>query len=313
MQIGILGATSEIAKDMILSLSLNDSHTLDLFARRPDIVKSWLMSAGLHERYAAYAFDEFHEKHNYEVIVNFVGAGNPVKTIALGSSIFDITWQYDSLALDYITKHPDCKYIFLSSGAVYGNNFDQPVNEKSNAVIPLNNFQQQDWYSMAKLHAECRHRALQDLSIVDIRIFNYFSHTQDISSRFLITDILRAIKSNEVFVTSSENIVRDYLHPSDFLKLFNAIINGPRVNMALDAYSKAPIDKMTLLKELSDRFSLKFELKNIETGVNATGSKLNYFSKSRIAQKLGYEPTYTSVDCIIEEVEKTNFNFSICN
>ena len=39
-----------------------------------------------------------------------------------------ITLQYDQLAIDYINKHPACRYIFMSSGAVYGSNFDEPGN-----------------------------------------------------------------------------------------------------------------------------------------------------------------------------------------
>jgi hypothetical protein len=41
------------------------------------------------------------------------------------------------------------------------------------------------------LHAEAKHRALFNFSIVDVRVFNYFSHTQDMNARFLITDNLR--------------------------------------------------------------------------------------------------------------------------
>jgi hypothetical protein len=43
------------------------------------------------------------------------------------------------------------------------------------------------------MHAEAKHRALFNFSIVDVRVFNYFSHTQDMNARFLITDIVRAI------------------------------------------------------------------------------------------------------------------------
>ena len=92
---------------------------------------------------------------------------------------------------------------------------------------------------MAKLHAECRHRSRPELAIVDIRIFNYFSRTLDISARFLITDILRAIRDKEALKTSPEYIVRDFLHPSDFHKLVSALLSSPATNAVVDAYSRA--------------------------------------------------------------------------
>lgn len=104
----------------------------------------------------------------------------------------------------------------MSSGAAYGEAFNEPVNKNTKAIININNLKQKDWYAVAKLHAECHHRTLSHISIVDIRIFNYFSHTQDMESRFLITDITRAINSKEILNTSAESIVRDYISPSDF-------------------------------------------------------------------------------------------------
>ena len=193
MRIAILGATSQIAKDLVLSFSAQSNHELALFARRPEAVKQWLTGVGLSGRYTVADFAVFGADRNFDAILNFVGVGNPAQAAAMGASIFDVTLQYDERALAYVRQHPDCRYLFLSSGAAYGSTFDEPADENTKAVVAINHLQPQDWYAVAKLHAECRHRSLKHLPIVDIRVFNYFSHTQDISARFLITDILRAI------------------------------------------------------------------------------------------------------------------------
>ena len=132
--------------------------------------------------------------HEFDAIINFVGVGNPAQAIAMGNSIFDITLRFDEMVLDYLQTHPNCRYLFLSSGAAYGSSFNEPVNRDAPAIVAINNLVPQDWYGVAKLHAECRHRSYPELPIIDIRVFNYFSRTQDISARFLITDILRAIR-----------------------------------------------------------------------------------------------------------------------
>jgi nucleoside-diphosphate-sugar epimerase len=183
VRIAILGATSQIAKDLVLSFSGEAGKHLHLFARRPDDVKKWLASVDLAGRYPTDDFSEF-GSHEFDAIINFVGSGNPAQTAAMGASILDVTLQYDEIALDYVKQHPACRYLFLSSGAAFGSSFDEPANADTKAVIAINDLKPQDWYAVAKLHAECRHRALAPLPIVDIRIFNYFSNTQDLDGHF---------------------------------------------------------------------------------------------------------------------------------
>ena len=305
MNIAILGATSQIAKDLIYSLIAEDRsrYSLTLFARSPEKIIHQLNSVGITAGYSAYHFDEFNKRQNYDLIINFVGVGNPAQAAAMGASIFDVTLKYDDLALGYLQSQPDCRYIFLSSGAAYGVNFEKPVDERSFAVIPLNNFQQQDWYSLAKLYAECRHRAYKYLSIVDIRIFNYFSHTQNMNARYLITDIVRAIIKKSIFKTSQENIVRDYIGPTDFYNIVNSILNAPPMNEVIDCYSKSPIDKITLLEAMKERYSLKHEFIKSESLINATAIKKNYYSLNRRANNIGYIPELTSLENILKETE----------
>ena len=53
MRIAILGATSQIARDLIVSFAAVEDKRLHLFARRPDEVMKWLASVGLSGRYPA--------------------------------------------------------------------------------------------------------------------------------------------------------------------------------------------------------------------------------------------------------------------
>ena len=303
MRLAILGATSQIAKDLVLSFSAHSNHELALFARRPESVSQWLASVGLSGRYIVGDFTAFSANQHYDAILNFVGVGDPAQAAVMGASIFDVTLKYDEMALDYVRQHPQCRYIFLSSGAAYSASFDAPVDENTQAVVAINNLQPQDWYAVAKLHAECRHRALAQLPIVDIRVFNYFSHTQDISARFLITDIVRAIRDKTVLETSSAYIVRDFVHPTDFYNLVETLLASPVANVAVDCYSKAPIDKPTLLAAMQEQFGLRYEITAASVGVNATGGKPHYYSKNTRAADFGYAPRLTSLEGIVLETK----------
>jgi nucleoside-diphosphate-sugar epimerase len=303
MRIAILGATSQIARDLIVSLAVAGEKNLYLFARRPDEVKKWLKAVGLSGRYPADDFSALVE-HEFDAIINFVGAGNPAQVMSMGNSIFDITLQFDEMALDYLRMHLACRYLFLSSGAAYGSSFDEPATRDTPAIVAINDLSPQEWYCVAKLHAECRHRSHPDLAIIDIRVFNYFSCTQDISARFLITDILRAIRDKVVLKTTPDYVVRDFLHPSDFYKLVRALLSAPAINAAVDCYSRAPIDKPNLLKAMQEKFGVRYEITETQAGVNATGSKPCYYSLNTRAADFGYQPGLTSLEGILQESEK---------
>lgn len=301
MRIAIFGSTSLIAKDLIRSFAAQSRDELVLYARRPEIVRQWLASVSLSSHYAVANFGAFSLAEQFDVIFNFVGVGNPAQAAVIGASIFEVTLKYDEMALDYVRQHHDCRYIFLSSGAAYGASFDAPVDENTKAVVAINSRQQQDWYATAKLHAECRHRALPHLPIIDIRVFNYFSHTQDMDARFLMTDILRAVRDKTVLQTSSDYIVRDFLHPSDFHQLISKLLDAPAMNTAVDCYSRAPIDKPALLAAMQDKFDLLYKTVPSSPNSTATGNKPYYYSKNRRAAAFGFEPTLSSLEGIILE------------
>lgn len=299
-RIAILGATSQIARDMIISFSTDEKIHLHLFARRTDEVKKWLAADGLSGRYPVDEFSGF-AKQEFDAVINFVGAGNPAQIAAMGNSILDVTLRFDDLVLEYLRSHPSCRYLFMSSGAAYGSNFAGPAKRDTPAVVAINNLAPQDWYGVAKLHAECRHRAHPEFAIIDIRVFNYFSCSQDISARFLITDILRAIRDKAVLKTSSDYIVRDFLHPADFYRLVSALLSAPAANTAVDCYSRAPIDKPSLLETMKEKFGLQYEITEATVGVNATGNKPHYYSLNTRAADFGYQPELTSLEGVLLE------------
>ena len=283
-----------------MSFSMEKDKELYLFARHPSVVTSWLSFKGLSNHYPVQDFSLFSDSV-YDAIINFVGAGDPVKVASMGNSIFYITLRFDDLVLEYLKRHPNCRYIFLSSGAVYGSAFNEPANRNTPAVVSVNNIEPHQWYGVAKLFAECRHRTHPEFSIIDIRIFNYFSRAQDISARFLITDILRAIRDNTVFRTSTDNIIRDFLHPADFHSLICTLLTAPLSNTAVDCYTRAPIDKANLLLAMQKMFGLQYEAVDSFSNLNPTGVKAHYYSLNTHAADFGYSPSLTSLEGILIE------------
>lgn len=293
--LAILGASSQIAKDLIGSLVRDGQSELLLYARDTGAVSAWLAATlpGARATVAGYAD---YDSVPHDAVLNFVGVGDPQRAARMGGEIFAVTQQFDDLALDGLRRNPQRRYLFLSSGAAYGSDFAAPADAATRATVAINALQPQDYYAVAKLHAECKHRALPQLAITDLRVFNYFSRTQDLAARFFITDMLRAVRDGSVLRTAPGFMVRDYLHPQDFHQLVRCVLDGAPANRALDCYSAATIDKPALLELMRSRFGLRYEVAEPAPGaiVNATGGKPHYYSLNRQAAELGYQPAFTS-------------------
>lgn len=298
--IAILGASSRIAGDLILWYAQRFDTELHLFVRRPQEMDAWLGRNGIGCRARVTSYEAFGEDDEYFAVFNFVGVGDPANALCMGPDVLELTYRFDSLALDYAHRHPRCRYLSASSGAAYGSRFEEPVDEESQAVSPLNALGGDDWYGMAKAHAECRHRAHSGLPIMDIRIFNYVSQHQDLSASFLISDAIRAIRDKTVLRTSAERTVRDFLHAKDFCALIDAVLAAPPTNEVIDSYSKVPIEKAELLQALRETFVLRYEVSSVTTGINAPGRKPCYYSLNRRASRFGYAREHTSLDGVVD-------------
>lgn len=304
MKVAILGATSRIAQDLI---SEWDKKELDaeiyLYARNLESLDDFTVS--LAQCYQTRLISKFPEVVNYDVIINFIGVGDPAKTRDISNSIIDITTFYDEIVISYLKKNKNCKYIFMSSGAVYGSGFTVPVNKNTKALYNVNQPSLYEMYGMAKLVSEFRHRALSDLKIFDLRIFNYFSSKTDLNSRFFITDMCRALLNEEIFIVEPTDMIRDFIDPSDFSSMIDCLlVNENSDNIAIDCYSKSHVTKFEILEYFTEVFELNWKLSNDAKFVDATGIKSNYYSLNRTAELYGYIPKYTSLQSLHKEVEK---------
>ena len=304
MKIAFLGSSSQIAKGLLREFHNDDMHDFYLFTRDTESFNIWLDCAKLYSpNVKLETLEKFNSSQKFDLIINFIGIGDPVKALQIGSKIFDLTYKYDQRVLDYLTFHPKTKYIFISSGVVYGDIFKSPASISSSSVIHINDLKHTDWYSMSKIYAESRHRALEKFSIMDVRVFNYVSSDLDMNSRFLITDAIRSIKTNQIMETDDRNITRDYIGPKDLHQLIMKLTENDFLNTSVDCFTKDPTDKFSIMELMKSRFDLKYEIINSDSGINAYGSRDNYFSVNFKANSYGYEPLFSSLDNIVMAAE----------
>jgi nucleoside-diphosphate-sugar epimerase len=301
-----MGATSHIAKGLIDRFLHQGDDYLYLFGRTEDKIRHFLGTIGRPgtDNYTICTDYQAFASFSYDVIINCVGAGTLNRHRSDYTLYFTVTEEFDNLAIGYLCKkRPHALYVSFSSGSVYGREHSAPVEENSVNRVNVNHIAPQDFYAIVRLYAEAKHRSFNRLNIIDLRVFSYFSRFIDLADGYFITEVLNCILSNKVLVTDAEDMVRDYLHPDDLFSMIKRCMDAGKINTAFDAVSSKPIEKQKILDYFSSVYGLKYETSQSFNKLSATGSKSIYCSTYNAASKIGYHPTFSSLDAIQHEAK----------
>jgi nucleoside-diphosphate-sugar epimerase len=305
MKIALFGASSNIAQDVIFKLMAADFvDQIDLYSRNPSLVMNTLVKTKVTNKTNCLDYADFISQKNYGFILNFIGLGCPQKILERESELIDIADYYDELIISHLKKYQPCGYIYLSSGAVYGTDFHQPVPKIGKQIADATNGHDLSSYTISKIRCELRHRALSNIPIIDLRIFSYFSARHSLNTKLFMAEICNSIKLGKLLHIEPEPMVRDYIHPGDFYKILELIMVAPPRNGVIDCYSKAPIEKIKLLEIMASRFNLQYKTKALGSKPEFYNRKEHYYSLVRTAEDLGYSPRYTSEEALINECQK---------
>ena len=294
----LLGGTSHIAKGLISRFLASGRFKIEWFGRSRQRMEAFLSETKLSGNISIHEDYEELTDTNGDVLINCVGAGTPSQLKNDYTLWFSVLEEYDNICLDYL-RHVNSQalYVDFSSGAVYG----RGAGESSFRVNP-NAIACADFYSLAKLYSEAKHRAFAELNIVDIRIFSYFSRYADPSSGYLMTDILKAILSKSVLNTTGEDVIRDYISPDDLFALILCCMRQPKINKAFDAFSRAPVSKQDILAAFKEQFDLKIEVAEpIAASPNQTPSI--YLPWDKTAGEIGFAPRHSSLEGLLLETK----------
>ena len=294
MKIAVLGATGHLAKCAVSVYSKDDVNVFYLFSRSLNVLEDMY---GNRSNFFIKRYVDFPD-HDYDVIFNGVGVWDtPGRNVR---DVFSVTEHFDNMILDYQKKHPCSMSIHISSGAAYANDFDRPVVNGTRTTIDINNFTLGDYYSVAKINSEVKHRAFEGLNIVDLRLFGFFSRYMNLGYPYLLSAMINAVKENKRFNTVSVDFWRDYIHMDDFAGLLKGISMHGAINMAIDVRSKAPISKSQLIQFFVESYGLQVNENDAGVEISSTGMKPCYYSKE---ENPIYAPSYTSLDTVKKEIK----------
>lgn len=305
-RIALLGATGYIGRSLLQEFfDDKEKYQLFLFSRSKDKIKDLLKDKTKDYVTSAHSYNEF-SLFEYDVVINCTGIKSLSSLKENPSEVFRVTEEIDSLIISYLEKHPKTIYINLSSGAVYGDNYSKAISSETKSILNINSIDPSEYYAIAKINAEAKHRARTNLNIVDLRVFAFFSRFAEVSPKFMMSEVVDCIRNKKIFKTNDENIVRDYITTKDLFSLVKLVIKKKKINDFFDVYSKKPVSKLELLSFLEKKYGLKYLVAKSSAKVTQLSKKV-YYSKNRKSESIGYFPEYTSTGGIEVELNKLGF------
>lgn len=230
-------------------------------------------------------FEDIFNRQDFDICINCSGAAsvseslkNPQRDFYLNSlNVFNI--------LNSIRKHqPDCKFLNLSSAAVYGNPSQLPISESA-ACIPLSP------YGYHKRNAEliCEEFSrFYGLKSCNLRIFSAYGNGL---KKQLFWDLAQKSKENNIlnlFGTGQES--RDFIHIDDIIQSIDLVINKGDFDAGI--YNIANGKEVTiefaaniLIEAMGWNGSLSFNQ------LNRAGDPLNWCANIDKLKELGYKKT----------------------
>lgn len=241
-------------------------------------------------------FDNIISENNFDVCINASGSGNVSYSISHPLSDFDSNTLAVAKVLDTIRKYqPSCKYVHISSAAVYGNPTKLPINEYD-VLKPMSP------YGYHKYLSEIICKEYFELYNVPVAIIRPFSVYGNRLKKQLIWDIcqkLNQIKSISLFGTGNET--RDFIHVTDLVELISLVIK--KGTFKCDIYNGA-VGLETSISQIAEVMLKNFPgEKSISfSGEVKKGDPINWRADVELINQLGFVPSAKLDDKLVEYI-----------
>ena len=228
--------------------------------------------------------EELFRAHVFDYCINAAGSGNVTYSVSHPLMDFEANTLDVIRILDAIRKvNPGCKYVHISSAAVYGNPTSLPISE----TAPLNPISP---YGFHKMMSEMICKEYCSLFAVPVSIIRPFSIFGTGLRKQLFWDIcckLKKEQSIELFGTGDET--RDFIHIDDFVLLAEHIMkqssfNGEVFNAAGGKEISIKAIAEIFERHHSDKIKINFN------GASKKGDPINWKADMSAVSKTGFSP-----------------------
>lgn len=233
-------------------------------------------------------YDQLFIQHPFVLCINASGSANVKFSFAQPKLDFDSNTLTVFRLLNAIKNHqPNCKFINLSSAAVYGNSSQEPLHENL-ACKPVSPYGYHKWYAelICKEYAE-----LFGLQTCSARLFSVYGEGQE---KLLFWDMWQKYQQNstniQLFGTGQE--ARDFMYVQDVAKALFIIyqhhqFNGNAINVATGLFTTIQNIAQLFYGKINAGTSFQF------TNTAKQGDPDVLAANITLLQSLQYTPTFT--------------------
>ena len=256
-----------------------------------------LFETALHGDYSYYKvtrlspeWEEIFGNHPFDFCINASGSGNVPYSMTHPVADFEANALDTIRILDAIRRlNKNCRYLHISSAAVYGNPKSLPVREDA-VLQPLSP------YGYHKLIAEELCREYYKVFGIHTAIVRPFSVYGDGLRKQLLWDVCSKLKKSsqvQLFGTGKES--RDFLHVSDLASLLQLLVErSPFESEVYNAASGVESSLCTVAALFEKCFGT--EKKITFSGESRAGDPINWKADISRISNLGFKPEITIED-----------------
>ena len=231
-----------------------------------------------------------------EVCINAGGSGD------VGFSIKEPVKDFDSNStcvigiLDLLRKiKPKCKYLHISSAAVYGNPKSLPILENQ-ICEPISPYGYHKW--IAEIICK-EYQTVYGLQIAVIRPFSAYGPQQ---RKQLLWDICSKLKdSKDILLSGTGNESRDFIHVTDLARLMHEIIKRDLfIGNVFNCASGIETSIGQVAEYFKEHYANKIDIRF--SGELRPGDPLNWRADISSALSMGFKPSINLREGIIDYI-----------
>jgi UDP-glucose 4-epimerase len=201
---------------------------------------------------------ELFQSQNFDVCINASGSSTVAFSLQNEQEDYRLNYKNVEKMLDALKMfQPKCKFINLSSAAVYGNPAYLPIKESA-PTNPISPYGKHKLLSEQLLLKCAKNDAIATLSL---RVFSVYGKGL---KKQLFWDIYqKSLKSNSIELYGTGHEARDFIHIDDLMFALEQIIlhanfNGSAINVASGIESTIESAANTIVNYLNPKLSINF-------------------------------------------------------
>ena len=242
-------------------------------------------------------FNEIFEQVKFDVCINCSGAASVPDSLLHPLRDFMLNTHNVAKMLEAIRKHvPHCKFINLSSAAVYGNPVQLPIMEEQDSR-PVSPYGNHKWYA----EEICREYGNYfNVKSCSLRIFSAYGPGL---KKQLLWDIAQKSKAGNLKLYGTGNETRDFIYVEDIVSCLEIIIHKGEF-LPSSVYNIANGEPVRI-KDIAETllFALNFQGDLSFSGEERLGDPIHWQADITKIKALGYRSSFSIQNGVIRFVK----------